>query len=259
MGQNLKGNGHVQQNVSRIENKLSVDLEMAARHTRIPTLVLRQIWSKATDLFMSNKVTVAPGCPNSARMVASKSKQKPHFVSLSEDGPYQCDEACPNFRHHFICSHCVAAAERNGGLSCFLESYGRIAKTRKGQQSISPNFTRLSMTNLPHRATARNGIKPPANHSLAANGAQLSRNHPSSEPFLVKLLNGRIKICAGCKGPHLKNTNNHVLSPPYDICIYYKETQAFINPQTGLESSKLGNAYYHVNLTCIQRKHPNFF
>ena len=60
----------------------------------------------------------------------------------------------------------------------------------------------LSMTNLPHRAAARKGIKPPANHSLAANGAQPSRNHPSSEPFLVKLLNGRIKICTGCKGPY---------------------------------------------------------
>ena len=95
-------------------------------------------------------------------------------------------------------------------------------------------------------------------HSSAANGAQPSRNHPSSEPFLVKLLNGRMKICAGCKGPHLKNTNNRVLSPPYDICICHKETQGFINPQTGLESSKLGNAYYHVNLTCIQKKHPNF-
>ena len=105
MGQNLKGNGHVQQNVSRIENKLSVHLELAARHTGIPTLVLRQIWSKATDLLMSNQVTMAPGCPNFARMVASKSKQNPHLVSLSEDGHYQCDEACPNFHHCFICSH----------------------------------------------------------------------------------------------------------------------------------------------------------
>ena len=262
---------------------------------------------------------------------------------------------------HFICSHCVAAAESNGALHSFIESYGRFAKTCKGQQSISPNFTRLSMTHLPQRAAGRKGKKlppkksisrrettsyeqrqplltsdqpspsisisttcgnwnwnwdsphssginsfstfpqpfgtsypayygmsypayyppfvpslynplpleditnhsfssglSPSVHSLATNGAQPSRNHLSSEPFLVKLLNGRIKVCAGCKGPHLKNTNNRVLSPPYDMCICHKETQAFINPQTGLESSKLGNAYYHVNLTCIQKKHPNF-
>lgn len=308
MGQNLKGNRHVQQS---IENKLSVDLELAAHHTGIPTLVLRQIWSKATDLLMSNQVAMAPGCPTSARMVASKSKQKPHFVSFGEDGRFQCDDACPNFHHHFICSHCVAAAESNGALRSFIESYARFAKTRKGQQSISPNFTRLSMTNLPQRAAGRKGKRPPAkksiarrettpyeqrqslitstfdqpsssisistscgnwnwnwdwdgphssgtnsfptfpqpfgtsypvyyppfvpsphnplplgdmtNHSfplgmsssvhsnsLAANGAQPSRNHPSSEPFLVKLLNGRIKICAGCKGPHLKSFLRHM-------------------------------------------------
>jgi len=92
-------------------------------------------------------------------------------------------------------------------------------------------------------------------------GAQLSSHHSqtsTSEPFLVKLLNGRIKICAGCKGPHLKNTNNRVLSRPYDICISHSETQVFVNPHTGLECSKPGNGYYHVNLSCIQKKHPNF-
>ena len=136
VGQNLNGNERVQQSCIK---KLSVDLELAARHTGIPTLVLRQIWSKATDLLISNQVTMAPGCPTSARMVASKSKQKPHFVTLGEDGRYQCDETCPNFHHRYICSHSVAAAESNGALSNFIESYGRFAKSRKGQQSISPN------------------------------------------------------------------------------------------------------------------------
>ena len=142
-------------------------MELAACHTGIPTLVLRQIWSKATDLLMSNQVTMAPGCLTSARMVASKSKQKPHFVTLGEDGRYQCDEGCPNFHHHFICSHCVAAAESNGALRSFVESYGRFAKTRKGQQSISPNFTRLSMTNLPQRAAGRKGKKMPPKKSIS--------------------------------------------------------------------------------------------
>ena len=371
MSQNFKAKGHVQQSVLGKENKMSVDLELAAHYTGIPTLVLRQIWSKATDLVMSNQVTTAPGCSNSARMVASKSKQKPHFVTLTEDGRFQCDDACPNFHQRFICSHCVATAESNGALRDFLESYGKFAKTHKGQQSISPNFTRLSMINLPHRTAGRKGKKPPAKKSIARrettpyeqrqplftetvnqpvssvnistscgnwnwnwagahssgtncfpsfptfsqpqgmsyplyypppyhyvsswynspgelpleditnhsdsfplassskassapsprNEALLSSNysHTSpSEPFLVKLLNGRIKVCAGCKGPHLKSTNNRVLPPPYDMCISHRETQVFVNPHTGLESSKLGNAYYHVNLTCIQKKHSSF-
>ena len=36
-----------------------------------------------------------------------------------------------------------------------------------------------------------------------------------SEPFILKLLNGRIKICAGCKTPHLKSADNGLL-PPFD-------------------------------------------
>ena len=31
------------------------------------------------------------------------------------------------------------------------------------------------------------------------------------------------------------------------------EPLTFLNPRTGLESSKMGNAYYHVNLSCIKR------
>ena len=81
---------------------------------------------------------------------------------------------------------------------------------------------------------------------------------PSNEPFIIKLLNGRIRVCAGCKGPHMKDANNGLLPPPHDICIGHSEPITFINPNTGLECIKIGNAYYHVSLTCIRKKHPNF-
>ena len=80
----------------------------------------------------------------------------------------------------------------------------------------------------------------------------------SLEPFLIKFLNGRIKVCVGCKGPHMKDSQNGLLPPPHDICIGHCEPLTFVNPRTGLESSKMGNAYYHVNLSCIRKKHPNF-
>lgn len=47
--------------------------------------------------------------------------------------------------------------------------------------------------------------------------------HGGSEPFIVKILNGRIKVCAGCKGPHLKSADNKPLSPPLDICLGHQE------------------------------------
>ena len=74
----------------------------------------------------------------------------------------------------------------------------------------------------------------------------------------MKFLNGRIKVCAGCRGPYLKGIDNEVLPPPQDICIVHTEPLAFTNPRTGLETSKIGNAHYHVNKACICKKHPNF-
>ena len=52
---------------------------------------------------------MAPGRPNSAHMVANKSKQKPHFVSLTEDGRFQCDDACPSFHQGVVTT--ISAAE----------------------------------------------------------------------------------------------------------------------------------------------------
>ena len=46
--------------------------------------------------------------------------------------------------------------------------------------------------------------------------------------------------------------------PPSDFCIQHTEPLKFINPYTGIESSKIGNAYYHINIVCIHRKHPHF-
>ena len=80
----------------------------------------------------------------------------------------------------------------------------------------------------------------------------------SVEPYVIKFLNGWIKVCADCKGPHPKGPNNELLPPPNDFCIQHTEPLKFINPCTGIESRKIGNAYYHINIVCIRRKHPHF-
>ena len=51
----------------------------------------------------------------------------------------------------FICADTIAAAESNELLKEFVDSCNKFVKSCKGQQSISPYFTRLSMSNLPRR------------------------------------------------------------------------------------------------------------
>lgn len=41
----------------------------------------------------------------------------------------------------------------------------------------------------------------------------------TSSPFVIKFLNACIKVCAGCKGPHPKDTDGNVLPPPHDLCL----------------------------------------
>ena len=98
----------------------------------------------------------------------------------------------------------------------------------------------------------------PTSSSTDLGLSSTSGNNLSSEPFLIKMLNRRIQVCAGCKGQHLKNVDNGLLSPPHDICLGHKESISFINSHAGLECSKLGNVYYHINLDCIHKKHPSF-
>jgi len=147
--------------IANPNQKLSVDVEAASIQSSIPTLLLKQILAKAADLLDNNEVLPAPGCAASDRMVASTSKKKPHFVTTTKDGRHECDEDCPNFMQHFICSHCVAAVEDNNSLESYIKNYGVYTKTPKGQKTIAPNFTRLSMTNLTCQTAGRKGGKAP--------------------------------------------------------------------------------------------------
>ena len=147
--------------------QLSVDDKTASQHSGIPALVLRQILAKAPDLLNANQVLPAPGCSSSDRMVASTSKTKPHFVTATKDGRFECDEDCPNFVQCCICSHCVAAAENNNMLEAFVKNYGLYAKTPRGQKAITPNFTRLSMSSLTRQTAGQKGGKAPPEKAIA--------------------------------------------------------------------------------------------
>ena len=365
------GNEQLPQQEVKENQHLSVDLLYASHQTSIPTLFLQHMWSKAAELVLNHQVACAPGCQPSSCMVASRSNTRPHLVSLSKDGRYECDDTCPSFLQHCICSHSIAAAEDNGHLKEFVDGYAKFAKACKGQKKVSPNYIGLSMTNLPKHTAGRKGNKPPAKKTIArrktvpykqrtslltptnlgvpstsnplvsitssgnwnwnwdgvpSTAGTLNYSQPwyppsyppplpynelgfmpfadltnymasqfnydpylyaepsnftgivdrstgyavpsssevvptssgVSEPFILKCLNGRIKVCAGCKGPHVKGADNGLLFPPFDICLGHKELLYFTNPKNGQECSKIGNAYYHINLECIKNKHPSF-
>ena len=147
---------------------ISVNVESASNITQLPALTLRQMWGKASDLLSTTgQISPAPGCSPKARMVASFSQDKPHYISVTSDGRFECDDKCPAFKQRRICSHCVATAEDNNMLKEFLDNYAKYSATPKGQQSVKPNFTRLSMTSLPSHGAGRKGDKPPKKKAIS--------------------------------------------------------------------------------------------
>ena len=112
------------------KKELTIDLHSASQQTGVPMLVLQFMWTKAAELLYNHQVLPAPGCSPLCCMVASKSTHKPHFVSANKDGRFECNDLCPQ---RYICAHTVAAAENNNMLKGFIKSYGKFAKTSKGQ------------------------------------------------------------------------------------------------------------------------------
>jgi hypothetical protein len=89
-----------------IHQQLSVSIDSAAEITRLPTLFLRQVWSKASELLAEQKVTTAPSSSPKFRMVASKSNKKPHFVSTKNNTDlFECDNECEGFCQRYICAY----------------------------------------------------------------------------------------------------------------------------------------------------------
>ena len=73
-------------------------------------LILYNIFSKAEKLVCSaTSICQSPGSTD-ARLVESKSGQRPHFVVKTRNSKYNCDADCPMWKCSMLCSHTVACA-----------------------------------------------------------------------------------------------------------------------------------------------------
>ena len=131
----------------RSSKTLSVDVNSVAAKVSVPLECLIGIWQKAEDLLQSpSDMSPAPGQPEKARMVISRSGKRPHLVLPSKQG-FKCDSDCLNFKSIGLCSHTVAVAECNDSLK---EFHCNFEKSHK-----KPSFTSLAL----HDVTAGSGRK----------------------------------------------------------------------------------------------------
>lgn len=104
-------------------DSLSEELLPLCPRLNLPAPAIEAIAQKASDILITdNGIVSAPGQGADARMVMSKSGQRPHLVVPKKNGGMACDSDCPQYRSAAICSHVVAAAKHNGHFELFLIS-----------------------------------------------------------------------------------------------------------------------------------------
>ena len=112
------------------------------------------------------------------------------------------------------------------------------------------------MSTLPSQAT---GIMPSQMSTLPlqATASQMSSVFRApSNPFTLIFLHGNISVCSGCHQRFPRKPNGEYADPPYDMAIQHMEPRMYNSPIIGMPTSKIGNAYYHVYLPCLEYNWP---
>ena len=242
--------------------------EFSQFFTEQPLETIKGIYEKANNLLHKpNAIVPAPGCDPKARMVeSSRFKERPHLVVPGKKkGEYRCEKNCPHFNGIRICSHSVATAQQNGELSSFLLWF-QESFSKKGV-----NLTSTVKTDMP-KNPGRKGGKPSTSRkpeklpmaervkrTYSVEGSPAHAQTANTNPFYVKRMNTRIKVCQGCRGS-LKSVGGGVQHPPFDYCVARHERRPFTDRKSGELRTPSGEtaAHYHLRVACIKAAEQSF-
>lgn len=78
------------------------------------------------------------------------------------------------------------------------------------------------------------------------------------KPYVIKILNKRIKKCRGCGSFFSRKGDGSNLDPPNDLVVAHEERRAFTDATNISRLSRPQNVYYHPNCACIRRLNASF-
>jgi hypothetical protein len=123
--------------------------------TTLPKCSIEGMYKKACELVNSpGNITQAPGCPDDARVVASRSGIRPHIVMPGKaKGQFLCESSCINWKSYGICSHILATAHSANKLLPFLQWFAKCG-TKKA------NLTNSSYIGMPLHSGRKGSVGP---------------------------------------------------------------------------------------------------
>jgi len=89
-------------------------------------------------------------------------------------------------------------------------------------------------------------------------GSTFQSESSESKPFVVKLLNNRIKKCRGCNREFSRKVDGSLPDPPLNVVVCHEERRPFRDSSNVTRLSRPQNVYYHANLSCIRANNPHF-
>ena len=81
---------------------------------------------------------------------------------------------------------------------------------------------------------------------------------PNTNPFYVRLIEGNIRMCQGCK-TSLRNANGSIPLPPYDLAVARYERRCYRDKTGELQTPQREQAvHYHIKVPCIKNSCDDF-
>ena len=108
--------------------------------------------------------------------------------------------------------------------------------------------------NSPPSAMGASSLSIPANimESIVALGASVHQNQTQTNPFYLRLIEGNIRICQGCR-KSLRNANGTIPAPPSNLCVARLERRSFFDQSGTLRLPKKEQpSHYHARVECIR-------
>ena len=81
---------------------------------------------------------------------------------------------------------------------------------------------------------------------------------PLRYQFWVCKLNNCITTCYGCRGKFTRAADGSVPVPPLDLILKCNENRQYYDKDGNMQEKGNCNTYYHPNVSCIKKKHPEF-
>lgn len=102
-----------------------------------------------------------------------------------------------------------------------------------------------------------NGL--PFPYPLTVYGHQVSADSSdTSDQYVIKFLNNRIKKCRGCGGNFIRKTDGSLPDPPMNLIVSRTERRSYTDGDNVEKLSKKQNVYYHPTLSCIKKVNASF-